>query len=266
MLLERTNTSLPISISDSKFINHNTTNVPLFTISSDEGANCPSKGLGTDWDISDQLTFERLIFEDNFDTQFINIICVKVNVDNITINSNEMSGSTTSSMMLFNRYTRPILSHFNNEGNKGTVIRFNDTYTTRISSHNIMRHEGNYLLYDLIDNSFDGNDTLILKDINFNLCNSLFNTIEDKFSFISILSTIKRMGSINFAIQNVTFESNNGQLISTDIIDNNSSGIDLSICPDINNDFQRPIEFIDCRFISNTEYRFCIDELSLVID
>ena len=84
-------------------------------------------------------------------------IIVKVNVDNITLNNNEMNSfPSISSMMMFNRYTLPTLSNFNNNANKGTVIRLNDTDATSIISHSVIGHEGNYLLYDNDDNSFNG--------------------------------------------------------------------------------------------------------------
>ncbi len=106
---DSTSVSSPISITKSQ-------NYKLFTISSNGGYSCSSKGLGQSWG-NDRLTFEELTFDSNIDTQFTDIICVQVLVNNITFSNNERS------MMLFSDYSLPMLTHLNSNGNKGTVIQ-----------------------------------------------------------------------------------------------------------------------------------------------
>ena len=54
------NDTLPISVSHSVFERHNSTTQPLLRFESDLGSACSSKGLGSEWPLSEQLTLENL--------------------------------------------------------------------------------------------------------------------------------------------------------------------------------------------------------------
>ncbi len=67
-----------------------------------------------------------------------------------------------------------------------------------------------------------------------------------------MVGTTSRISTIQFLLQNVTFDSNNGQILSTQITDAITTNINP--CPEVEtNDYiNGEIEFIDCKFKSNT--------------
>eukprot|EP01083_Nonionella_stella_P184442 669610_1 len=240
------NDALPVLISNSTFMNHDSATT-LFLISSDQGSECASKGLGQNWTLDDQLTFEYLTFNDNTNTRLMDIVCVKVNINRITFNGNEQSA------MSFSHYSLPTITHLNSNGNQGTLIELSESATALLQHHYVYNHFGNYLLYNTSDPSFNGGDVLIFKDSNFTACDSFYETNQ---WFITVHGVISRVHYVQVTIQNVLFNENSGQIVSTYVVDEDVTNVNnnMTVCPTSPAHLSRNeyIQFIDCVFDSNT--------------
>ena len=128
----------------------------------------------------------------------MDIKCVEVNMDNITLSRNTMTS-------------------------RSSMIRFND--------FNIINgHIGSYIYYDG-SNTSPGSDEIILTDMYFNGGDSYF--IDSDYGMIHIYGTISRISSIELLFNMITFDSNTGRMILVNNYDTNDGGVDLSNCPNM---------------------------------